>query len=206
MKTSSRLRLAAALALAAALLGSAPLLAQGAPVGGTIQLTLAPSTTAPAPSATFTVDLAVDLSAATGTCGGGTVVPLTLGAYNLGIRYDATRLAFVGASACPSAPDEFAAAPACANDASVPGAAFVNCNAVHPAAGTASNAPQGAVCVLRATFRNLTASAGAPAALVTLHEGGARGIASQSIAGCGGPVTFPASGVLPAETVLFPAD
>jgi hypothetical protein len=197
MKTSPRLRLAAALALAAALLGAAPLLAQGAPVGGAIHLALTPSTATPAPSDTFTVDLGIDLSAATGTCSGGTVVPMTLGAYNLGIQYDSTKLGFVSTGACPSAPAEFSGAPACVNNTATPTAAFVNCNAVNPSAGTASTTPQGNVCVVRVTFQNLTASVGDPASLVTLHTGGARGISTENIASCGGPVTFPSADVVP---------
>ena len=212
MKTSSLLRVAAALAMAAVLLGAAPLLAQGAPVAGAITLALTPSTTTPTTGTSFTVDLSIDMTAATGTCTGPTVVPMTLGAYSLGIQYDSTLLGFVSAAACPTAPVEFAAAPACANNTDAPTGAFVNCNAVNPNAGLAATTPQGNVCVLRVTFRSLAAAAGSPASLVTLHTGGARGISTECIAGCGGPVPFPAGSdgtgpvITPSEVVLFPAD
>ncbi len=199
MKTSTLLRAAAALALASALFGSAPLLAQGAPLAGTITLVLTPSDTNPPPTTNFTVDLNIDMTAATGTCSGPppAVVPMTLGAYNLGIQYDSTKLGFVSTAACPTAPAEFSAAPSCVNNTGTPTAAFVNCNAVNPSAGTASTTPQGNVCVVRVTFTNLTASSGDPASLVTLHTGGPRGISTENIASCGGPLTFPAADVVP---------
>ena len=214
MKTSPLPRVAAALALAAALFGAAPLLAQGAPVAGAIHLALTPSSSTPKAGSTFTVDLSIDMTAATGTCTGPTVVPVTLGAYSLGIRYDSTQLGFVSTAACPSAPAEFSAAPSCVDNTGSPAASFVNCNAVNASAGLAVTTPQGNVCVLRLTFRNLTAAAGSPASLVTLHTGGARGIATGNIAGCGGPVSFPAGSapdgtgplLTPSEVVLFPAD
>ena len=197
MKTSPLLRVAAALTLAAALFGAAPLLAQGAPVAGAITLVLTPSTTNPPPATNFTVDLNIDMTAATGTCTGPTVVPMTLGAYNLGIQYDSTMLGFVSTAACPTAPVEFAAAPACVTNTGTPTAAFVNCNAVNPNAGLPATTPQGNVCVYRVTFQNLTASTVTPASLVTLHTGGPRGISTESIAACGGPVTFPGASITP---------
>lgn len=194
---------AAALPLTA-LLATGSLLAQGAPVGGTIRLGLTPSAGAAAPGVPFTVDLTVDMTAATGTCGGGASVPVTLGAYNLGIRYDGTLLSFMGTAACPSAPAEFRNAPPCVNNTRSPAESFVNCNAVNPNAGTAATTPQGAVCVVRVTFKRTAASA-APAPLSTLHAGGTRGIATAAIGGCGGPVTFPAASITDGEATVSSA-
>ncbi|KAA0256153.1 hypothetical protein FBQ97_05385 [Acidobacteria bacterium ACD] len=203
MRIASHLRTAVAALPLSALLGTAPLLAQGAPVGGTIRLGLTPSAEAAAPGASFTVDLTVDMTAATGTCGGSASVPVTLGAYNLGIRYDASLLSFVGTAACPSAPGEFRGAPPCANNTRTPAESFVNCNAVNPNAGTAATTPQGDVCVVRVTFKRT--AAGAPARLSTLHTGGTRGIATAAIGGCGGPVTFPAADVAGGEATVSSA-
>jgi hypothetical protein len=184
MKTRNFLRTTGAAIVAVLALTAAPVLGQGAPLGGTITLSLTPSTTTPATNSNFTVDLGIDLTAATGTCTGPTTVPMTLGGYILGITYDNTLLQFVSAASCGAA--QFTN-PLCTASTTV-----VDCNDSNTGF---TNQPQGNVCVARLTFKNLAASGTTPASLVTLHTGGSRSIASNLIIGCGGPVNFPSASI-----------
>ncbi len=171
--------------LAAALLSAGGALAQGAPLGGSISITLSPSTTSPAVGSTFTVDLGIDMSGATGTCAaGGAAVPFALGAASIGLAFDTKRLELVAAAPCAGAPP----------------ALTVTCHAIAGganclAASKASGAELvGALCAATLTLRNLGATPAAPARIATAHAPSPRGIVSNSItepAACGGPVKFP---------------
>ena len=188
--TSYLKRASVLLVAVAALTAASTAFGQGAPLGGTVTLTLTPSTTAPLPNANFTVDLGINLTAATGTCTGPVVAPATLGSYNLAVTYDNTKLQYVSVASCGVT--QFAN-PVC-NDIGT----FVNCNDANTGNSTS---PQGAVCVARLTFKNLTASAGSPAALATLHSPAPRGVATNLITGTcsAGPATFDAASVTDAS-------
>lgn len=196
-----------AAAVAAALLLPGAAFGQTTPLGGAITLSLTPSSIAPPISTTFTVDLTINLSAATGTCGGS--VPMSLGAYDLGVTFDNTKLSFTGSAACPTAPAQFSGAPSCNNTGTE-----VLCNGVN--SGN-TNQPQGSVCVLRLTFTNIGATPGTPAALATTHTPLPRSIGSQAItspSSCGPAAPFPSGSITdgsvpvitPATLVLFAAE
>ena len=204
------LKTAFAVALAALALSGGTALAQAAPLAGAIALSLVPSTLAPPANANFTVDLNIDMTAATATCTtGGATVPMTLGAYVLGLTYDNTKLQYVSGAACPTGPAEFSAAPTC-NDLGTE----VRCNNVNSGNTTA---PTGSVCALRVTFKNIGATTGSPTSLVTVHQPSPRSISTNLVlspTNCGGPATFPAGSITdatipaitPASITLFAAE
>lgn len=152
-------------------------LAQSAPLGGSVGVSLVSGISRTGDAVTAV--LLLDLSTATGTCGAGSVVPATLGAYSLGITYDPEALEYVGATSCGV--PEFSE-PACVDHGT-----FVNCTDVNRGA---TRSPQGAICVARLTFH---VGRAASSSLAVLNTPPPRSIVSNYIVGCGGPATFPTS-------------
>ncbi|MEO6326484.1 MAG: hypothetical protein ABIT01_21370 [Thermoanaerobaculia bacterium] len=199
-----------ALLLATAVSSAGIAVAQSSPTGA-ISLVLTPSTTTPPQTTSFTVDLNINMTAATGICTtGGATVPMALGAYSLGVTFDNTKLSYVGAAVCPTAPAEFSTVPSCNNLGSE-----VVCTSVNSGPNTLS--PTGSVCVLRLTFTNNSATVIGPTSLGTSHTPAPRSIASQLVlspANCGGGSTFPAGSIsdgsvptiTPATLTEFTAD
>lgn len=135
-----------ALFLAAAL--AAPLLSgQGAPITGTAHL----GASAPATGAVggnVDIRISVNLSDVRGTTGSGTV-PAVLGAYQIAVTFDTTRLRYVSASGGTSS--GFTGAPTATNPSTANGSGKVTITA----AQTSSTAPTGNVSVATLTFTAL---------------------------------------------------
>lgn len=201
MKSSMYMKTIGMFALSVvAVLTAGPALSQAAPFAGTIAISITASTTTPPIGTTFTVDLALDMTTATGTCTtGGGVTPLTYGASSLGILFDTTKLTWNSAALCPAGPPNLAA-PTCA---SISGG--INCAQTSIAT---TNQPQGIVCLARLTFTNNSATPGSPALNMTVtHVGGPRGISSNNVQTptvCGGPASFSAPGTISDGTGISP--
>ena len=178
------------IALLAALftLPAAPLFAQGTPISGSAQVSLAGPTVLPSAGATVTFDVNVNLSGMTGTCNGS--VPLVLAQYTIPVGFSPSVLQFASSSACTSA--EFGAPLATTPAATANANGFVVINDSQAASG----APTGSVCVARLTFNVV----GTSQTTLTPNPGGAAPAldltsAFQSCAGggTGGPATIPAT-------------
>jgi hypothetical protein len=186
-----KIKLGLALGGLALVLCSGEGLAQNSPFTGTIGLGITLSTATPPAGTNFTADVTMDATGVTGTCASGSV-PFVVGGYNLGVLYDNTKLTFVSAVVCPTAPAELSGAVSCNNIGTE-----VVCNN-----GNSGNTDQpngGPMCLFRLTFTNTTATTISPAVLTTVHQGGPRSISSQLITSpvaCAmGPATFPAANV-----------
>ena len=167
---------------------------QGTPFGGTMTITLVPSTLAPPVGTNFTMDLSIDATLSTATCSG--IVPFVVGGYTIEMDYDKTKVQFISRAACPTAPTEYLAAPTCASDISGnPGK--LTCSSDN---GASETAPTGNVCVARLTFKNTAASVGSPAVLTTVSSGGTFGVSSALVFACPTLGTFPGGSITEGST------
>ncbi len=163
----------------ATLLVSGTAFGQGAPITGTAAVTLTGPATVQA-GLPFTVDVNIDLTGITGTCGGS--VPAVLGGYVVPVGFSVGRASFSSSAACSSA--EFGA------PLDTTPVATANANGVVAITDSHANssAPTGSVCVAQLTF-----TASGPGSLVlTLNPGAAAQplqLSSAFQAGC--PSTSP---------------
>ncbi len=137
----------------ATLLVSGMALGQGAPVTGTAVVTLTGPTTVQS-GLPFTVNVNINLTGVTGTCGG--TVPAVLGGYVVPVGFPLGRAAFTSSTGCTSA--EFGA------PLDTTPAATANASGVVAITDSHANsaAPTGSVCVAQLTF---TASGAGPLVL-----------------------------------------
>jgi hypothetical protein len=164
------------------MLSAAPVLfAQGVPFTGTGTVSLTANTPANVGGQSFTVDVNVNLTGVSGTCGVSTAG--VLGGYEIPISFDPAQVQFVSAAACTS--PQFAAAP------TATAAGTANSSGVVTVAASQTNqtAPTGQICVARLTFQ----SVGSDPTTLTPSGDATLSSAFQNCAGEGtaGPAAIP---------------
>lgn len=163
----------------ATLLSSGLALGQGAPVTGSAAVSLSGPATATA-GIPFTVDVNVNLTGVTGTCGG--TVPAVLGGYVIPVGFTVGRASFVSSAGCTSA--EFGAPLDTTPAATANASGVVAITDSH----ATSASPTGSVCVAQLTFTPI----GPGALVLTPNPAGATQplqLSSAFQAGC--PATSP---------------
>ncbi|MEO8216428.1 MAG: hypothetical protein ABI718_05035 [Acidobacteriota bacterium] len=125
-----------------------PVFAQAAPFSGAAPVTLTPSSSQIAGGANVIVDVNVDLTGITGTCGG-TRPAAVLGGFAIPVAFDNKRLEFMSSDGCSS--PEFTSSPTTTNRS------LANSSGTVSVANsqTGQYAPTGKVCVARLTFRGV---------------------------------------------------
>lgn len=182
---------------------------QGAPFAGTpAPLTLVPSAANVASGATFTVDIHVDLTGVSGSCGASSP-PAVLGGYVVPVDFDRTRLQYVSAAACNS--PQFSTLPA----ATAPSTANATGQVSVAASQVSMNAPTGNVCVATLTFQTLPSlgataltpdpSSSLSSAFQSCAGGGSAGPAAIAAAGSPATVTVTVNPLAPSVPALNPA-
>jgi hypothetical protein len=172
-------------------------LAQGAPINGTAQLKLTPSAASVAAGSNVQVTVTVDLTPVTGTGPGGTT-PAVLGAYDISVDFDKTKLQFVSAAGGTSS--QFSGPPTATSPAIANPAGSVTINA---AQAFSSTAPTGSVNVAVLTF---TATANGSASMTAYTDSAHPGSSlASALQGSFGPTSIPgASGSASVSVVTLP--
>ncbi|MBK9966109.1 MAG: hypothetical protein IPP07_14840 [Holophagales bacterium] len=163
----------------ATLLVSGMALGQGAPVTGTAAVTLTGPATVQS-GLPFTVDVNVNLTGVTGTCGGS--VPAVLGGYVVPVGFPIGRATFTSSAGCTSA--EFGAPLDTTPVAAANASGIVAITDSH----ANSSAPTGSVCVAQLTF---TASGPGVLVLTPNPAGAAQPLQLSSAFQAGCPTTSP---------------
>lgn len=147
--------------------GMSTLHAQSNP-SGPASVSLTTPSSAVVQGRSFTIDVQVDLTGLTGTCGANST-PLVLGGYQIPIDFTPARMTYVSAASCGNPVFNTAPTSTSASTANANGRLTI------AASSTTQNAPTGKVCVARLTFQ-----AGTTAGTTPVTPNGTAGLSLSS--------------------------